>query len=302
MQSDTCEDSDSVTEEDEPDEPESDADAPPVAPKAARAAAKAATEKALQHKIAALQKACKQTWRDMDADDRQAYQNAFLLKDDPIERKVTRLLSLGFSPSPHPRQPTSALNSCLLQVRDITSKARANWLYPMLKSELREKAAELVPFNKHDVESDRVAYKESKRVWNDYNDREDKWPRVCNLLFHHDEDGKPAFLWSNQDDNQDEDCHPFTAFVLSVAEKCDIAPADLKPNLVAFLAYIANQICGTKRRTRGHHASGQHVQGELRDRSDWNRGISKAMKFIKNREACPTRSLLILGIQRRSRL
>ena len=74
----------------------------------------------------------------------------------------------------------------------------------------------------------------------------------------------------------------------------------ITPNLVAFLAYIANQIAGVEKRTRGRYSDGHPlVQGDLSDHGEWNMGIHKALKFMQDRKACPTRSILISAIQKK---
>ena len=76
--------------------------------------------------------------------------------------------------------------------------------------------------------------------------------------------------------------------------------AEVKPSLVAFLAYISDKIAGVAVRERGHRTH-REVQGDLRDRSEWNQGIHKALKFIKDRKQCPTVHPLISAIQKKHR-
>ena len=71
--------------------------------------------------------------------------------------------------------------------------------------------------------------------------------------------------------------------------------AEVKPSLVAFL-----EIAGVTVRERGHRTH-REVQGDLRDRSEWNQGIHKALKFIKDRKQCPTVHPLISAIQKKHR-
>lgn len=52
--------------------------------------------------------------------------------------------------------------------------------------------------------------------------------------------------------------------------------------------------------SRGHRTH-REVQGDLRDRSEWNQGIHKALKFIKDRKQCPTVHPLISAIQKKHR-
>ena len=73
-------------------------------------------------------------------------------------------------------------------------------------------------------------------------------------------------------------------------------------NLVAFCAYIADQICGVKLRTRGKQPLlGTMQQGDFEDHLHWNAGISKALKFIKDRNACPTLCQWIKKLQKQKR-
>ena len=76
--------------------------------------------------------------------------------------------------------------------------------------------------------------------------------------------------------------------------------AEVKPSLVAFLAYISDKIAGVAVRERGHRTH-REVQGDLRDRSEWNQGIHKALKFIKDRKQCPTVHPFISAIQKKHR-
>ena len=76
---------------------------------------------------------------------------------------------------------------------------------------------------------------------------------------------------------------------------------DITCNLVAWLAYMVDQICGVAPRDKGHGADGQLHQGELVDHTEWNMGIHKALKFMKDRVACPTRSTLVSGIQKKKK-
>ena len=43
------------------------------------------------------------------------------------------------------------------------------------------------------------------------------------------------------------------------------------------------------------------MQGDLADHSQWNKGIRKALKFMKDRKLCPTSNPLISKIQKKKK-
>jgi len=205
----------------------------------------------------------------------------------------------------------------------MTQKARSLFLNPMLKSKLREHAPNLVPVT-GDIDDDANVYKDSKEAFVGYEGRARKWPRVCKLLFGRDEKDDPCFL--HVDDSGDEEkLHPFTAYVDAVAMECGIevrAPAvphlnplpnvhtlflpcpvpqveEVTPHLVAFLAYIAGQVANVATRTRGWNRGKQ--RGDIDDHTQWDAGIGTALRFMKNRSKCPTRSPMVLPIQKKKK-
>ena len=55
------------------------------------------------------------------------------------------------------------------------------------------------------------------------------------------------------------------------------------------LAYIAGQIASVKPREKGHREFlNQEVQADFEPHDLWNCGIKRALKFMKDRVACPT--------------
>lgn len=72
----------------------------------------------------------------------------------------------------------------------------------------------------------------------------------------------------------------------------------VKPPLVAYLAYLVNQIASVGPRKRGRKAY-EVVRGDLSDHTYVNKGIERALKFMKNKKKCPTRSLLVGKIQKK---
>ena len=78
--------------------------------------------------------------------------------------------------------------------------------------------------------------------------------------------------------------------VCACARACARAqPGDLQPSLIAFAAYIAGQIASVKPREKGHRDFlNQEVQADFEPHDLWNCGIKRALKFMKDRVACPT--------------
>ena len=61
---------------------------------------------------------------------------------------------------------------------------------------------------------------------------------------------------------------------------------------------MTNQIAAVGERTRGHLVpGGGMVQGDLRDHTEWNVGIRKALIFMRDRTKCPTLHPFIKSIQ-----
>lgn len=88
--------------------------------------------------------------------------------------------------------------------------------------------------------------------------------------------------------------------MLDVAAECEIEEDQITPNLVAWLADMAGQICNVSKRKRGRGIC-KLVQGDLDDHTKWNAGIQRALKWMKSREKCPTISPLIKKIQKKAK-
>ena len=164
----------------------------------------------------------------------------------------------------------------------------------MLKHKLREAAPDLVPFT-GDAEADACEYANAKLALPTSHSRS-KWPRQCALLFGKDTEGNPQFLHVEEGATEEDDVpHGFTAYVAAVAAECGID--DVKPGLIAFLAFIADQVASADVRAKGR-GTGTVVQGDLENHTMWNAGIKRSLKFMKSRARCPTRSPIVKRIQR----
>ena len=120
---------------------------------------------------------------------------------------------------------------------------------------------------------------------------------MCSLLFKQgsgEGEGEGPLFYSDEGDASDR--HPFVKFVHDVAEQASIETDDITSYLVAFLAYIADQIAsvGLRKRGKGH---GERARGDINNHDDWNGGIVQALKFMRDAERCPTRSKLISALQ-----
>ena len=71
----------------------------------------------------------------------------------------------------------------------------------------------------------------------------------------------------------------------------------LKPALVAFAAYIAGQVASTSTRKRGRTHLKKEVQGDLNNHDEWNDGIARALRWMRDRAACPMRDALLVPMQ-----
>ena len=80
--------------------------------------------------------------------------------------------------------------------------------------------------------------------------------------------------------------------------RCNIR--EIKPPLIAWCAYIVDQIASVGNRMRGKKVC-ELARGDLADHNKWNKGISRALKFMKDKKKCPTRNVLILGIQKKKK-
>ena len=124
---------------------------------------------------------------------------------------------------------------------------------------------------------------------------------MCSLLFKQgsgEGEGEGPLFYSDEGDASDR--HPFVKFVHDVAEQASIETDDITSYLVAFLAYIADQVAsvGPRKRGKGH---GERVRGDIADHDTWNGGIAHAHKFMRDAAKCPTRSKLISAIQKAQR-
>lgn len=76
-------------------------------------------------------------------------------------------------------------------------------------------------------------------------------------------------------------------------------PDKITPSLIAFCAFLAGQIATTSPRTRGHKKFlGVEMHTNLKDRDEWNAGITTALKFMKDRKQCPTHCPMLMEFQR----
>ena len=155
----------------------------------------------------------------MSKDDQQAYVQAFLLPNGPIEKQVH-----AATPTALRRISCVPLVASRLQLRGMVQKARSNVLYPTLKALLREAAPELVPFRPEDVAADKKVYVESKAALDDLDVRAKKWPRMCKLLCGVDEDRKALFYYTklNNEENVPDEPHSFVVFVESLCKRFNI--------------------------------------------------------------------------------
>ena len=180
-------------------------------------------------------------------------------------------------------------------MRSMIQKSRSTCLNPMLKDLLREAAPQMVPVT-DDVGADGITYVASKKEITD-GEPTGKWPRVCSLLFKQgsgEGEAKGPLFYSDEGDAIDR--HPFVTFVTDVAEAASIETDEITSYLVAFLAFIADQIAsvGLRKRGKGH---GERARGDINNHDDWNGGIAQALKFMRDAERCPTRSKLISALQ-----
>ena len=179
----------------------------------------------------------------------------------------------------------------LKQLKSMISKTRGSIVNTKLKEIAHDKMPSLVP-KSADVERDGRTYKQSKQLLVNAPAGAmhlgSTWPRPCPLLFGANEHGEPRFLYTKKGAGEDDDQpHPFTAFVDSVASEFKIK--EVKPNLVAFLVYTIHQIASTAVPKRGRGKTlGIVKHGEIKDVGHWSGGIERALKFISNRDLCPT--------------
>ena len=74
----------------------------------------------------------------------------------------------------------------------------------------------------------------------------------------------------------------------------------IRAPLVAWLAYLVDQIASVGARKRGKLAH-ELVRGDLADHVHvyWNKGIQRALKFMMDKKKCPTRNPIIGAVQKR---
>lgn len=61
---------------------------------------------------------------------------------------------------------------------------------------------------------------------------------------------------------------------------------------------MINQIASVGARKRGKKVY-ELARGDFADHTKWNKGINRALRFMKDRKKCPTRHGLIKGIQKK---
>ena len=210
------------------------------------------------------QAACKKIWnKEMEDDEVAAYTGAFFKQD----------------------------GAPLQQMKQIVSKARGNVFNPALKELAHIVMQDLVP-STASIDNDARVYKESKKLLAEpptgTSGMANVWPRPCSLLFGENEHGEPRFLYVKKGASEaDDEPHPFTAYVERVAERFKLT--EVKPNFVAFLVFAIGQITSTGIPARGKGKKrGIMKRGEIKDVTHWQAGIEKALKFMRNRDACPT--------------
>ena len=74
----------------------------------------------------------------------------------------------------------------------------------------------------------------------------------------------------------------------------------IRAPLVAWLAYLVDQIASVGARKRGKLAH-ELVRGDLADHVYWNKGIQRALKFMMDKKKCPTRNPIIGAVQKRKK-
>ena len=72
----------------------------------------------------------------------------------------------------------------------------------------------------------------------------------------------------------------------------------IRAPLVAWLAYLVNQIASVGARKRGKLAH-ELARCDLADHGYWNKGIQRALKFMMDKKKCPTRNPIIGAVQKR---